>query len=143
MSSKLLQDRPTEDKPARLSVLLDFFWSCNKRPKQRLAEQDFTYSPSLYVKTLVEGLFPENIIPRKVPCKHWSKSFLEFLHAFCTPTHSQKKLTPFLCVSTNVLQLEHINRIRCMCFDQCVATGTHSSKFPSLEVFFLIWRCFL
>ena len=101
-------------------------------------------------------LFLENIIFDQcvATVTHWSKHI-----------HRRKKLTPFLslflvfggvatlphlqivkkyfdeCVSTNVLQLGHINRIRWMCFDKCVATGTHSSKFPSLEVFFLIWRC--
>ena len=64
--------------------------------------------PSVFV--LVEGLFPKNIIPQKVPCKNWSKTFLEFLACILHPNTFPEKANPFLCVSTKVSQLVHIHR---------------------------------
>ena len=51
---------------------------------------------TLKKKVTVDPLFPKNIISRKVPCKHWLKTVIEFLHAFWIPTHFPKKLARFL-----------------------------------------------
>ena len=53
------------------------------------------YSHTSHVVLMVEGLFPENIIPRKVPCKHWSKTFLEWFACILHPNTFPEKASPF------------------------------------------------